>query len=218
MPNSLKELAMTRIINALGRKSTVQNAAMLPIIKKDLAMCKKQVNYINLTNGIEELKDNPDIIDNCRFIRIQSTALEQNHLEDVIRDLDNDLLMNLALGNCCVIYDRASRRGKVSRALWYGVPWIIYVLNRCWFENILDTCMVKYNNVAGYFDKEYRSMSRTTKRKIKYYKKFLFDNRKINLSYKSLRTEHDGDNDFYRQIIKDFVLAKTDTKNTPGDV
>lgn len=172
---------------------------------------RRLVKYINLTNGLERFTINPEIAKNCRFIRIQSTALEQNHLEAVIRDLDNDFLMNLAIGNDCKIYDYGSRTGNISRALWYGVPWIEYVLNRIWFGYIPIMVLISpdqehHYNVADYFDKQFRNiLSNSTKRKIKYYRKFLFCSN-VEIQYSSLRTEHDGDHKFYKKLVEDFVL------------
>lgn len=170
------------------------------------------IHYVNLTNGIEDI----DKLDNCRFIRIQSTHLEQNHFEEVLMDLDNDLLMNLALGNKCIIHDKASRRGKLSRAVWYGIPWIRYALERAWFDKNPESVLVKNCNNIKYFDKLYRSLSMPTKRKLKYYKKFLFCDH-VEIDYVCDRTIHDGDHEYYRQILEETLInaKETDRQNLP---
>lgn len=170
------------------------------------------IHYINLTNGIEDVPE----LEKYRFIRIQSTHLEQNHFEEVLMDLDNDLLMNLALGNKCIIHDKASRRGKLSRAVWYGIPWIRYVLERVWFGKTPENVFIKSCNNVKYFDKLYRSLSMPTKRKLKYYKKFLFCDH-VELDYICDRTVHDGDHAYYRQILEETLVnvRKTDGQNLP---
>lgn len=162
-------------------------------------MIDKEIHYCNLTNGIEDLNEYPNI--DFHFIRIQSTKLEQGLLEDILVDLDNDLLMNLALGNKCVIYDKASRNGETSRACWYGIPWISYCLERCWFYKKHDKVFVRNNNVQKYFDMKYNKLSNSTKRKLQYYKKFL-NTTSIKLFYKCSKTTHDGDIKYYAQILQ----------------
>lgn len=170
------------------------------------------IHYVNLTNGIEDIS----ILEKCRFIRIQSTHLEQNHFEEVLMDLDNDLLMNLALGNKCIIHDKASRGGKLSRAVWYGIPWIRYALERAWFDKVPETVLVKSFNNAKYFDQLYRSLSASAKRKLKYYKKFLFCDH-VEIGYVCDRTIHDGDHNYYRQILEETLInvKETDRQNLP---
>lgn len=165
--------------------------------------------YINLTNGLEYLEDVPELQNTTtRFTRIQSTALEQGHMTEVIDDLDNDLLMNLAMGNRCLILDKASRSGKVSRALWFGVPWIKYVLERKWFGKVPDKCfLINGINVAKYFSDCYRKLPVRISRKIKYFKTYTNPNIGcVFLDYQSLSTTHDGDKEYYRKIVQNFVL------------
>jgi hypothetical protein len=45
----------------------------------------------------------------CSFVRIQSTACEQQKWEALIRDVDANLLISLALGKSCIVYDYGSR-------------------------------------------------------------------------------------------------------------
>lgn len=186
----------------------------IPVID-GLALKKKQeeekcytrrtIHYINLTNGIEDIKNLAG--ENFSFIRIQSTNLEQGHLETVLTDLDNNFLMNLALGNKCIIHDRASRGGELSRAIWYGIPWIKYVLNRAWFNRRSEKIMVKTYNCIKYFDFVYNNLSTSTMRKINYYKKFLFcDN--IDLEYVCSKTIYDGQYDYYKNILATDLLER----------
>lgn len=88
-------------------------------------------NYVNLTNGIEALQQYK--LAHYAFIRIQSTACEQHSWDKILQDLDYDFLMNVALGNECVIYDYGTRK-PVPRAIYQGVEFIKYVLNRFWYN------------------------------------------------------------------------------------
>jgi hypothetical protein len=153
-------------------------------------------NYINLTNGIECI--NIYKLKEYSFIRIQSTACEQKRWEFILQDLDNDFLMNLALGNECVIYD-CSCRGT-SRAIWQGLEWIKYILNRVWFNEIINTS-VRGNNCSIYFEECYQLLNRKTLKKLKYYKKFL-NTKKLNLYHICLKTNCDGNYGYYLRLLK----------------
>ena len=53
-------------------------------------------------------------------MRLESTACEQGRLEALLLGLDANLLMSLALGHCCLVWDLGSRNKTfaVPRALW----------------------------------------------------------------------------------------------------
>lgn len=160
-----------------------------------------EIHYYNLTNGIEDLNQDHE----ARFVRIQSTLLEQKHFGQVIRELDNDLLMHLALGYKCVIHDKGSRNGKISRACWYGIPWIKYCLERAWLDIVPKIAPVKTYNLAQYFGQQYKKLDQSEKRKLLYFKKFAITD-EINLEYICDHTTHDGDYRYYSNILKKFVL------------
>lgn len=54
------------------------------------------------------------------YVRLESTACEQGRLEALLLGLDANLLMSLALGHCCLVWDLGSRNKTfaVPRALW----------------------------------------------------------------------------------------------------
>ncbi|EFJ44106.1 hypothetical protein VOLCADRAFT_95748 [Volvox carteri f. nagariensis] len=56
-------------------------------------------HFVNLTNGIEALPMLHELQLPYSFVRIQSTACEQQNLEALISELDPNLLINLALGH-----------------------------------------------------------------------------------------------------------------------
>ena len=75
------------------------------------------VRYVNLTSGLEFAEPGD------RLVRIQSTHLEQVRLWDVIRGVDYGFLMDAAIHGVLLI-DGWSRCGPLTRAQWYGVPWV----------------------------------------------------------------------------------------------
>ena len=123
-----------------------------------------KVKYANLTNGIEAIDGN-----DWRFIRIQSTACEQKRWAFILEDLDNDLLMNLALGNHCEVYD-FGHEGE-PRALWQGLVWIRYALTRAWCDRE-EAAYVRGCNVTRYFAEQYDGLPDRTLSKLRYFKKF----------------------------------------------
>ena len=149
------------------------------------------IRYANLTNGIEVLPVHR------RFVRIQSTACEQKRWSFIIEDLDNDLLLHLALGYRCVIYD-CGHNGE-PRALWQGLPWIRYVLERTWLGQTTPA-LVRGHKVESYFAEQYEMLSVRAKRKLRYFRKFLTST-EIALEGRWFRTERDGDYRYYCQIL-----------------
>ena len=121
--------------------------------------------YLNLTNGIEALENY--YFSELNFIRIQSTKLEQGLYEDVTMELDYDFLMHLALGYEIVVYDFSKK--KTSRAMWQGIEWIKYLLNKVWFDREI-TCP---KGMHIHFEEQYQKLSKKARKKIKYFCKFL---------------------------------------------
>ena len=160
-----------------------------------------KINYINLTNGIEVL---PMLTDGFRFIRIQSTVLEQKLWGRLIQDLDYDFLLNVAIGNECVIYDYGARK-PIPRAVYQGVEFIKYVLHKRWLnEEYLTNCNRsngKYirKDCNSYFESCYRNLDDRTKKKLDYFKPYVSG--RIDIKAVTDATIHDGDKEFYRNIL-----------------
>lgn len=152
------------------------------------------INYINLTNGIQAIKDYG--LKEYRFIRIQSTHCEQKRWEDILNNLSDDFLMNVALGNKCIIYDYGAKK-DTPRAIWQGLEFIKFILNKLWY-NIDYTLVGRSKTSKNYFN----SIKINEKIIIKlcYYKKFL--NGKIDIQSITSGTDKDGKIDFYNNIIK----------------
>jgi hypothetical protein len=170
---------------------------------------KGRKNYLNLTNGIEALPVLPPG-EQWGFVRIQSTACEQKRWAFIIQDLDNDFLMNLALGVRCVVWD-ASQRKASPRALYQGLEWIDYALNRAWFRR-LTVPTVRGCDCSDYFAAcwlEIESGSPPA-RKLAYFRRFLATD-VVRLEGRPFRTTRDGDDAYYRGIV-----SGTDARIAPS--
>ncbi len=159
-------------------------------------------NYINLTNGIEAI---PKLSGGYKFIRIQSTICEQKLWDRLIQELDYDFLMNLALGNECVVYDFGARK-PISRAIYQGVEFVKYVLYLRWLkkEYISNVNRSKNserkNNCNDYFDKCYQKLEDRTKKKLDYFLSYI-NTKEIRLTCVTECTQHDGDKRFYKNVL-----------------
>lgn len=158
--------------------------------------------FINLTTGLEYLKKLYHLQRNPQFIRIQSTYLEHGLFELTLKELDNNLLMKLAIGKDCVILDCTSRKLKnnTSRACWQGVEWIKYCLERIWFYRNIK-CP---SGMHDHFNKKFNKLSRCTLKKLKYYRKFLLTD-KVKLWYLCDPTDNDSNVEYYKKIVKNYL-------------
>ncbi|GLC37623.1 hypothetical protein PLESTB_001666900 [Pleodorina starrii] len=135
-----------------------------------LAECR---HFVNLTNGIEALPMLEELQLPYSFVRIQSTACEQQNLEALVSELDANLLISLALGHCCLVYDCGSRgRDGTPRALWYGLEFVRYTLSKLWLRQPCPA-LLRGKNVARNFDAHIRSFRQSTVRRLQYYSKYL---------------------------------------------
>lgn len=152
-------------------------------------------HFINLTNGIEAIP----FLDDYSFIRIQSTMCENKDWEGIINTIDSNFLMCLALGYDVVIYDYTSKKNKeMPRALYQGLEFIKYILYKRWFGKEY-TPMVRNHNCLNYF--EGIKLSRSAKRRIDYFKKFLMTDR-LKIRVSTGYTKYDGKPLYYHQILK----------------
>lgn len=151
------------------------------------------VYFYNLTNGLEiaDIKKYP------HFTRIQSSHIEGKAWNHLFEQLSDELLFYLAIGEECVIVDASTKplRSSIARI---GIPVIIYVLSRIWLKEKpkLEMFDVKY------LEKIYRSLNRSTRNKLKYYRKFLLTN-KIRLNCFVGFTKRDGKYNFFKKRIQE---------------
>lgn len=161
--------------------------------------------FFNLTNGIEWLPLLSFGAQKCHYnyIRLQSTWCEQHRWDDILADLDYTFLLHLRVRGIAYVFD-CSQKNSLSRALYQGLTWVQYALNRYWYNNgeraIMKTPYDKMD-VTDYFDKEYKKLSKRTLAKLNYLKKFTGYG-KVYIVPHCMRTTHDGDYEFYDEIIQ----------------
>ena len=159
-------------------------------------MDEKITNYLNLTNGLEYINEIP----NYKLVRIQSTYCEQKLFGRMIQDLDYNFLFDIAQGNIVRIYDTSSNK-KQSRALYQGIEFIKYTLNRRWLNKNVSA-YVKGMNVTDYFNVKYNSLNTTAKKKLDYVKKFL-NTDKINIEKYCKKSLHDGEWKYFKNLLNE---------------
>ena len=155
--------------------------------------------FLNLTNGIEALEKFDFNIDEINFVRIQSTHIENESFNKLLSTLDSNLLMSLALNYECIIYDFGAK-SETSKAIYYGIEWIKYVLNIRWFGKT-EIPYIKGKKVEKQFAEHYKKIDKKTKKQIDYYKKFLLTNQ-LNIISVTYSTNNDNQPDFYLNILK----------------
>ena len=167
-------------------------------------------HFVNLKNGIEAvpaLRD--DLGLDFDFLRIQSTMCEAGDMEKVVGELDANFLIAAALGYSCVVYDYGSRDKKrgAPRALWYGLEFVRYALNVEWFGASDRVPVLRGKNVGRDFSRKLRGFSKSAKKKLRYYRKFLTDDVKTRGAVRLVgvykRTRHDDDDGFYKALVRD---------------
>jgi len=148
--------------------------------------------FYNLTNGLEMV----DIKKEPHFVRIQSSHIETQAWNQLFNQLSDELLFYLAIGEeCCIV--EGSHNPRHSMLARVGIPVILYVLYRIWFNEIRSFPLLE----RRYLEKIYRSLHRSTKTKLKYYRKFLLTN-EINLTCYIFITKKDGKYEWFREKIK----------------
>ncbi len=156
--------------------------------------------YLNLTNGLEYLLRNSELsYDDIRIIRLQSTACEQKRWDFILNDLDYGFYMDLALGYEVTVVDYSSKR-KTPRAIWQGMAFVRFALNKVWFDRDEKAIIRDGKDSTEYFNQEFYNLKRTTLGKLKYFKRFLQTD-EIRLSFETDTTELDGKYDELTDIL-----------------
>lgn len=163
--------------------------------------------FLNLTNGIEFLKTNPQ---SYSFLRLRSTDIERKNWYNLFYQLDFNFLMHVAAGSDCVFVDYGTLR-KNSKTVYYGIPLVKYVLNRFWYD--VETTPFRYTRSdfrelpANEFSDIYEdlfvnnqnSIKGLLKLKLNYFKPYLSGT--INLTSLGIETKMDGRKDFYKSCL-----------------
>jgi hypothetical protein len=170
----------------------------------------KQVrNFLNLTNGIEALDKLQLDSDSVMFIRIQSTHCERHLWDKIIMETDHNLLMMLALGYECRVYDFGTNT-EMAKAIYMGIEWLKFVLNKRWFGRDYIP-VAKGKNIEDYFRNEYKNISKTAKKKIDYYKKFLLCEELL-LTGISAATNMDAKHEYFKSILENHFSSDKSEK------
>lgn len=182
-------------------------------------MFNKTINYLNLTNGIGFSAS----VENPKFIRIQSTTIEQKDWLKLLLELDYDFLMNLALGRKCIVYDMGTNR-NLSKTISFGIPLIRFIINKFWFGETeqpfrlskcgerkiydIEICFNKIYDQLFTFDQK-TADKKKLKLKLGYFKPYLFCSQ-INLEGRSISTSNDGNKVYFRSKLKHMLDLETD--------
>lgn len=133
------------------------------------------MHFINLSNGLTHL---PHVRGEYHLIRIESTACEQKLWDRVVMSAPPDLMMAMATGKPSTIHD-SSERDRTPRALWQGVPFILYVVDRVWFDGGPKRAIInprggtRTENVSRYFEESYRGLGKSTVRYVRYFRQYV---------------------------------------------
>lgn len=173
---------------------------------------KRLRHFINLTNGIEAIPGliNSGVKENeLNYIRIQSTHCESRNYNAILESLDTTLLMNLARGNVCLLYDYGSRgtgtligeedeKYGIPRAYWMGVEWIRHALASIWNlpEANQDKRYVRGYNSIDHFNEQIMSIPKTLRRRIKYFRPYI-TTKHLHLYPIYKKTENDSNKQFH---------------------
>ncbi|MGB9847964.1 MAG: hypothetical protein ACP5IX_00415 [Patescibacteria group bacterium] len=150
------------------------------------------IHFYNLTNGLEIV----DISKYPHITRIQSSHIEGKHWNHLFAQLSDELLFYLAIGKECVIVDASPKPIRSSLAR-IGIPVIVYILSRIWFHKKIEPQTFD----KRYLESVYRSLTRSTKNKLKYYRKFLLTDR-IRLKCFIGFTKNDGKYHIFKKKIQ----------------
>ena len=171
-------------------------------------------HFLNLSNGIEAvagLRQAGLPLEQISFVRIQSSHLEKGDRNAVLANLDHNLLLHLALGFDCRIYDYGSRSANgVPRALWYGLEWSRYALSRLWMLEP-QTPMLRGSNVQERFAAYVRDIPTPLRRRLKYYRTYVACT-ELRLRGACAKTEFDGKQDVYRGMMLDYLAAASEAQ------
>ena len=197
------------------QRAVLAAAALAPAF--GLAAPKRRCHFINLTNGLEALPVVGDA--DVNFVRIQSSKCEANDFYGLLADLDHNLLFRLATGHECVILDYGSRGSswkgeadgtKIPRAIWWGLEWIRYALQRKWRVDAAGAAppTLRGYNVERLFDEKLARLPKAVSKKLRYYRKFGPAAVDLVGAYRPGGTPLDGRDDAYARFASDWVAGR----------
>ena len=162
-------------------------------------------DFINLTSGIEWIATHGTPRFPLGFVRIQSTACEQKRWAAVLTDLGPTFLMACASGRAVSVFDAAVPQHSLwgPRAIWQGLPWIKYALNRVWHGFDAAEVGVKTHNVRQYFDSVFGQLDPKVRKSLEYYTRFCREGLPVQLIGRPMSTDHDGDYAYFVDRLHD---------------
>lgn len=167
---------------------------------------------VNLSNGAEILQYIG--VDDVIFLNIQSTQLEQKNYDDVITRLGTDFILRCAFGHNMYVVDFGTKK-DVSRAIYCGVNFAKYAMERAWFDKKPSKVFIKPRsdnarpiNVVREFDHRYCNLKKSTKKYLRKFRDYANQCRpyagddEVHIFGLSTSTVHDGDKDYYLTHLK----------------
>ncbi|CAM9862573.1 unnamed protein product, partial [Chrysoparadoxa australica] len=112
--------------------------------------------------------------------------------------------MHLAMGNVCFVYDfgKGQSTTGVARAVWWGLEWVRYVLNRVWQLEHQGKGYKKGMNVAYYYVNSSSSRHSTAQRLLSYARRYIpSDIKRLKLYGVCSATDKDGDVAAYVEMV-----------------
>ncbi|KAL1525743.1 hypothetical protein AB1Y20_020587 [Prymnesium parvum] len=169
-------------------------------------------HFINLTNGLEALRA---LANECGVprahigvVRIQSSHCEVRDVAALLGNLDHSLLLHLALGFRCRVYDFGSRRKRwegeglelyVPSAIWWGLEIAKYALARLWELQSWQPPLLHGHDAQAYVDAAISRLPKSLSRKLKYYRAFVAT-RSLHLEGVFASTSIDGRRDLHAEM------------------
>ena len=142
-------------------------------------------HYVNLSCGAEALEalaaQGVDR-DALRFARVQSSHCENRDYGGVLASLDADLLLHLALGCRCRVYDFGSRRKRwpgegldlcVPSAIWWGLEVARYALSKLWGLASPPPPLLHGHDSTREVDHAIARLPAPLSRRLKYYRRWV---------------------------------------------
>lgn len=168
--------------------------------------------FYNLTNGIEDAARmlTQREASSFNFVRIQSTWCEQHRWGDILADLDYKFVACCRILGIAVVVDRSQRK-EYPRAIYQGLPWIEYAMNRYWYGSE-HPVKVKGQDATRYFCEQYGSLPKEALAKLRYFRRFTGAG-KVGLLGASWdeRTKYDGDYNTYDKMLCNVLASEKST-------
>ena len=142
-------------------------------------------HYVNLSCGaeaLEALAAQGVGGDALRFVRVQSSHCENRDYGGVLASLDADLLLHLALGCRCRVYDFGSRRKRwpgegldlcVPSAIWWGLEVARYALSKLWGLASPPPPLLHGHDSTREVDHAIARLPAPLSRRLKYYRRWV---------------------------------------------